>query len=104
MLHAPKEPLHCAPFYNLRVSEVRQSLAGLGLAISEFSVKEPGERGADAEARPSVPDSMYVTGGALSEYGKAVLVVSEAPMPDTLVRTLLRKEGCPTDGGPTARS
>ncbi|MFI7135273.1 hypothetical protein ACIBQ1_57135 [Nonomuraea sp. NPDC050153] len=102
MLHAPKEPLHCAPFYNRRVSEVRASLAKLGLTISGFAVKKPGDPDAEPDLRASVPDSMYVHGGGLSEYGKADLVVSEEPMPDALVRTILTKEGCPADPGPTS--
>ncbi|MFI7643990.1 hypothetical protein [Nonomuraea sp. NPDC049400] len=102
MLNAPGEPMHCKPFLNHRVSEVRQTLAGLGLSIGEFSVKEPGERGADAELKTSVPDSMYVTGGALYEYGKASLIVSEQPMAEELRRTILGKYGCPVNDGSTS--
>jgi hypothetical protein len=102
MLGARGEPMHCRPFLNHRVSEVRQTLAGLGLSIGEFVVKEPGERGADAETRTSVPDSMYVTGGALFEYGKAGLTVSEKPMDEELKQTLLRKYGCSANDGSTS--
>ncbi|MEV4894861.1 hypothetical protein AB0K48_36315 [Nonomuraea sp. NPDC055795] len=84
------EPLHCTPFYNRRVNEVRASLAALRLSVKDYAV----QNGSEVEEKDSVPDSMYVTGGSLTEYGKAGLIVSRTPMPEELVRTLLRKEGC----------
>ncbi|MEU7831970.1 sigma-70 family RNA polymerase sigma factor [Nonomuraea sp. NPDC049129] len=96
-LHDRGEPLHCKPFYNRRVGEVRGSLAALGISITDFSIKKPGQRGEDAEVSTSVPDSMYVTGGGMSELGKAFLVVSETPMDEELMRTILRKDGCAAD-------
>ncbi|MGW6499692.1 hypothetical protein [Nonomuraea angiospora] len=93
-LHDDGEPLHCRPFYNRPVSEVRGRLKEMGVSVSEYAVKRPGERGEDARATASVPDSMYVTGGGLGSSGTAVLVVSETPMDGELLRTILRKEGC----------
>ncbi|MEV4113234.1 hypothetical protein [Nonomuraea sp. NPDC049695] len=88
------EPLHCQPFYNRPVSEVRGRLKEMGVSVREYAVKRPGERGEDARVTASVPDSMYVTGGGLASYGTADLVVSETPMDGELLRTILRKEGC----------
>ncbi|MBE1588710.1 hypothetical protein ACFPOI_54930 [Nonomuraea angiospora] len=93
-LHDDGEPLHCQPFYNRPVSEVRERLKELGVSVREYAVKRPGERGEDAQVTASVPDSMYVMGGGLASYGTADLVVSETPMDGELLRTILGKEGC----------
>ncbi|MEU4579480.1 MULTISPECIES: hypothetical protein [Nonomuraea] len=91
------ELLHCKPFVNLRVGEVRRTLASLGVTITEFAITKPGSDGEDAEVTTTAPDSLYVTGGGLSEYGKAFLVVGEEPMDEELKRTIDRKHGC-SDG------
>ncbi|MEV6035771.1 hypothetical protein AB0L65_31750 [Nonomuraea sp. NPDC052116] len=88
------EPLHCQPFYNRPVGEVRGRLKEMGVSVREYAVKRPGERGEDARVTASVPDSMYVTGGGLASYDTADLVVSETPMDGELLRTILRKAGC----------
>ncbi|MET8340093.1 hypothetical protein ABZV14_36490 [Streptosporangium canum] len=84
---APGEPMHCVPFRYKPVSEVRAMLQERGLAIDEFvmdvavmSDSDTAESG-EPEVRASVPDSMYVTGGFLSEFGKASLMVDDEPLP-----------------------
>ncbi|WP_371778515.1 hypothetical protein [Streptosporangium subroseum] len=96
---APGEPMHCVPFYNKPVSEVRALLTERSLDIQEFTITGParwegtaGDR--EVETKTSVPDSMHVTGGYLTMAGKVTLLVSDAKLPAETVRTLNEKHGC----------
>ncbi|GAA3151648.1 hypothetical protein [Nonomuraea roseoviolacea] len=91
-----REPMNCVPFYNRPVSEVRAELRKRGVAVDEYAIHKPGQRGEDTQVTTSVPESMYVHGGGLSSYGHATLVVGEEPLADDLVKKLLSNEGCPT--------
>ncbi|MEU4224904.1 hypothetical protein AB0F17_11460 [Nonomuraea sp. NPDC026600] len=90
-LDAPGEPLHCKPFYNRPVSEVRALLKGRGLAVGEYVTQ-----GNEQQVRTSVPNSVYVTGGHLSRYGMATLTVADEPMPPEMVASRNKKTGCAT--------
>lgn len=92
------EPMHCVPFRNRPVSEVRAMLKERGLVVDEFAIvdPDPAKPGQDPEVRTSVPDSMYVTGGFLIKFGKTSLQVADAPMPAETVKTLNQKQGCAT--------
>ncbi|MEV6861015.1 hypothetical protein AB0M44_08415 [Streptosporangium subroseum] len=97
-LDARGEPMHCVPFHNRPVSEVRAMLEERGLVVDEFAIvdPDPAKPSQEPEVRTSVPDSMYVTGGFLSELGKASLLVADKPMPAETVKTLNEKQGCAT--------
>ncbi|MET8002944.1 hypothetical protein [Nonomuraea glycinis] len=95
----PGEPMHCVPFYNKPVSEVRALLKERRLDIQEFTITGPawwegtaGDR--EPETKASVPDSMHVIGGYLTMAGKVALLVSDAELPAETVRTLNEKYGC----------
>ncbi|MFF3669763.1 hypothetical protein [Microtetraspora malaysiensis] len=90
----PGEPMHCVPFYNKPVSEVRALLKERGLDIQEIAVTSPATGGRESEIKASVPDSMHVTGGYLRMVGKVALTVSDAELPAKTVRTLNEKNGC----------
>ncbi|MEV0148690.1 MULTISPECIES: hypothetical protein [unclassified Nonomuraea] len=96
LITAAREPMNCVPFYNRRVGEVRAELKKRGVVVDEYAIAEPGRRGEDAQVTPSVPDSMYVRGGALSSYGHALLVAGDEPLAENVVKKMLRNEGCPT--------
>ena len=60
---SPGEPMHCVPFYNKPVSEVRVLLKERHLDIQEFTITGPawwegtaGDR--EPETKASVPDSI----------------------------------------------
>lgn len=95
----PGEPMHCVPFYNKPVSEVRALLTERRLDIQEFTITGPawweGTAGdKEPETKASVPDSMHVTGGYLTTPGKVALQVSDAELPAERVQTLNEKYGC----------
>ncbi|MEV4245271.1 hypothetical protein AB0J63_17915 [Streptosporangium canum] len=96
---SPGEPMHCVPFYNKPVSEVRALLTERRLDIQEFTITGPtwweGTAGdKEPETKASVPDSMHVTSGYLTMAGKVELQVSDAELPAEMVRTLNEKYGC----------
>ncbi|MEU7855518.1 hypothetical protein [Nonomuraea sp. NPDC049141] len=95
-LDSPGEPLHCVPFYNRPVSEVRALLKGRGLAVDQYVISDQAKPGKEPQVRTSVPDSMYVTGGHLSQYGMVSLTVGDAPMSSEMVASLNKKSGCAT--------
>ncbi|MEV4369905.1 hypothetical protein AB0J71_22740 [Nonomuraea sp. NPDC049637] len=96
----PGEPMHCAPYYNRPVSEVRALLKDRGVDIQAFDVLGPAfwtDEGKNTEpvTKTSVPESMHVVGGYLTMAGKAAVQVSDSDLPADLVRTLKEKAGCP---------
>jgi hypothetical protein len=96
---APGEPMHCVPFRNKPVSEVRVLLKERRLDIQEFAITGPAWWGitppaTEPETKASVPDSMHVTGGFLTVSGKVGLLVSDAELPAEMVRTMNEKYGC----------
>jgi hypothetical protein len=80
------EPMHCVPYRNKHVNEVRALLRERGLSIDTFQF--------GGETRKSVPDSMYVTGGYLSKGGMASLFVDDEPMAGKKLAIAARKLGC----------
>ncbi|RSN01155.1 hypothetical protein DMB42_39890 [Nonomuraea sp. WAC 01424] len=97
---SPGEPMHCVPFHNSPVSEVRGLLKARGLDVQAFDVLGPafwtkGGKDTPPETKTSVPESTHVVGGYLTMPGKATLQVSDSDLPDDLVRTLKAKAGCP---------
>ncbi|MFI7691405.1 hypothetical protein ACIBQ6_20205 [Nonomuraea sp. NPDC049655] len=98
----PGEPMHCAPYYNRPVSEVRTLLRDRGVDIQAFDVLGPAfwtKEGKETEpvTKASVPESMHVVGGYLTMAGKAAVQVSDSDLPADLVRTLKEKAGCPPE-------
>ncbi|MFD1540889.1 hypothetical protein [Nonomuraea guangzhouensis] len=93
-LDSPGEPLHCVPFYNKPVSEVRALLKERGLGIDGYVLLDQATQGTESQVRASVPDSMYVTGGHLSKYGMASLAVGDAPLSPEQVASLNKKMHC----------
>lgn len=96
---SPGEPMHCVPFYNKPVSEVRALLTERSLDIQEFTITGPawweGTAGdKEPETKASVPDSMHVTGGYLTMAGKVALQVSDVELPAEMVQTRNEKNGC----------
>ncbi|MFI9593495.1 hypothetical protein [Nonomuraea sp. NPDC052265] len=94
------EPMHCAPYHNRPVSEVRALLKDRGVDVQAFDVLGPAfwtKEGKETEpvTKASVPESMHVVGGYLTMAGKATLQVSDSDLPADLVRTLKEKTGCP---------
>ncbi|YCK33120.1 hypothetical protein ACNF49_03155 [Actinomadura sp. ATCC 39365] len=93
------EPMHCAPYHNRPVSEVRALLKARGVDVQAFDVLGPAfwtKEGEETEpvTKASVPESMHVVGGYLTMAGKATLQVSDSDLPTDLVRTLQQKAGC----------
>ncbi|SPL89315.1 unnamed protein product [[Actinomadura] parvosata subsp. kistnae] len=80
------EPMHCVPYRNKHVSEVRAEMGRRGLTIDAFDV--------DGKIERSVPDSMYVTGGYMSKGGMATLFVDDEPEPEEKVALAAKKLGC----------
>ncbi|MCK2213542.1 hypothetical protein MF672_007000 [Actinomadura sp. ATCC 31491] len=78
--NAKGEPLHCVPYLDRSVAEVRALLAGRGVRVSEYSVAELARNDDGSDLRASVPDDWHVQGGFLTEPGVATLSVSETPM------------------------
>jgi hypothetical protein len=90
------EPLHCVPHLNKSVAEVRALLKERGLTVEMFSIADPKRtEPGDFRESSSVPDSWYVTGGYLTEPGKATLNVFSGPMPDDQVEKVRRATNCP---------
>ncbi|MEU5859807.1 hypothetical protein ABZ815_01435 [Nonomuraea sp. NPDC047529] len=94
------EPMHCAPFHNRPVGEVRALLKARGVDVQAFDVLGPAfwtKEGKDTEpvTKASVPETMHVVGGYLTMAGKATLQVSDSDLPADLVRTMKEKTGCP---------
>ncbi|GAA2666176.1 hypothetical protein [Nonomuraea recticatena] len=85
------EPMHCVPYVNKKVGEVRTILAERGLSIEGFAT---GKGPDDVKEVATVPDSWYVTSGFLVMPGKAKLVAGSEPKPDHLVKMQWRKQGC----------
>ncbi|MFI7419185.1 hypothetical protein [Nonomuraea sp. NPDC049684] len=96
---SPGEPLHCAPYHNRPVSEVRALLKAQGVDVEAFDVRGPAfwtKEGKETEpvTKASVPESMHVVGGYLTMAGKATLQVSDSDLPADLVQTMKEKTGC----------
>ncbi|MFC7647357.1 hypothetical protein ACFQX6_47710 [Streptosporangium lutulentum] len=67
----PGAPMHCVPFRNKPVGEVRALLKDRGLDIQEFTITGPTRwegtaRDEEVETKASVPDSMHVVDGYLT--------------------------------------
>ncbi|MER6948438.1 hypothetical protein ABT294_30865 [Nonomuraea sp. NPDC000554] len=73
---AKGEPMHCVPYLNKTVAELRPILEERGVSITAFNVEGP----EGTETKDSVPDSYHVTGGVLDEPGKATITVTELPL------------------------
>ncbi|MEV0231096.1 hypothetical protein [Nonomuraea sp. NPDC050786] len=94
---AKGEPMHCVPYYNKTVAEVRTMLRDRGVSIEEFIVEDPSRTDAlDYEKKDSVPDSWLVNGGSMTEPGRASVDVYATPMPQTIIDNLNQANGCPT--------
>ncbi|WP_188194312.1 hypothetical protein [Nonomuraea sp. SYSU D8015] len=94
---AKGEPMHCVPYYNKSVAEVRAMLRERGVSIEEFIVTDPDSKDArDYDVADSVPDSWLVHGGTLNEPGSATIVVHEKPMPQKNIDNLNAANGCPS--------
>ncbi|MCF6470419.1 hypothetical protein FAF44_18735 [Nonomuraea sp. MG754425] len=91
---AKGEPMHCVPYLNKSLAEVRQMLTERGLAIGEvFVAGVPGTETADLSPG-DVRDSWLVHGGYLTEPGRASLFANPAPMSPEAVAKSTRE--CPT--------
>ncbi|MFC4013208.1 hypothetical protein ACFOY2_38690 [Nonomuraea purpurea] len=88
------EPMHCVPYRNKTVAEVRGMLKERGIRIEEFVVREPTSR--DYEMEDTVPDSWLVTNGSLHEPGVATVHVYKTGMPQEIVDRLNKANGCPS--------
>ncbi|MFE3451305.1 hypothetical protein ACFXJ8_20510 [Nonomuraea sp. NPDC059194] len=89
------EPMHCVPYMNKPVAEVREMLRQRGVTIEEFSVGDPNRQPGNSETKASVPDSYLVNGGSLTEPGKAMVSVWTAPMKEEYVKNVETANGCP---------
>ncbi|MEU7897155.1 hypothetical protein AB0B45_30360 [Nonomuraea sp. NPDC049152] len=88
------EPMHCVPYMNKPVGQVREMLRQRGISVKEFMVEDPNSKSDDYEVKDSVPDSYLVTGGSLSEPGKTMLSVSTTPMKAEYVKNVEEANGC----------
>ncbi|MEV4060977.1 hypothetical protein [Nonomuraea dietziae] len=88
---AKGEPMHCVPYVNKKVGEVRTILAGRGLSILGFATGDSPET---VKEVATVPDSWHVTGGFLVMPGKARVFAGPEPTADHLVKMRWEKQGC----------
>ncbi|MEU6719026.1 hypothetical protein ABZ897_46820 [Nonomuraea sp. NPDC046802] len=84
------EAMHCVPFYNKRVPEMRALLKERGLTVDQFVVGE----GDDSKEVASVPDSMYVTGGYMTKGGMVTMRVADEPLPAEVIANRNKKYRC----------
>ncbi|WP_431932255.1 hypothetical protein [Nonomuraea jabiensis] len=94
---AKGEPMHCVPFANKTVAEVRAMLTERGVRISRFVVPEltAGKAGGGSE-QASVPDTRLVRGGFFTEPGVAVVMAHTTPLPQRVIDARNKAEGCAT--------
>ncbi|MEV0384381.1 hypothetical protein [Nonomuraea sp. NPDC050643] len=95
---AKGEPMHCVPYRDKPVAEVRELLKDRGVRVSTYAVRDPAaEEGVGV--RTSVPDTWYVDGGFLTEPGVATLVAKEKPLSREKLEKFNEKsakvDGCP---------
>ncbi|GAA2356652.1 hypothetical protein [Nonomuraea africana] len=88
---AKGEPMHCVPYVNKKVGEVRTILAERGLSIMGFATGNSPET---IKEVATVPDSWYVTAGFLVMPGQATLFAGPEPKADHLVKMRWKKQGC----------
>ncbi|MFF5208602.1 hypothetical protein [Streptosporangium sp. NPDC000396] len=89
------EPMHCVPYLNKTVAEVRALLKERGLTIQKFMVSDPrSTEASDYEMASSVPDSWYVHGGTLIEPGKVTIDTHSTPLPPDQLQNLKEASGC----------
>jgi hypothetical protein len=94
---AKGEPMHCVPYYNKTVAEVRAMLRERGITIEKFVVADPSRKDAlDYEEVDSVPDTLLVHGGFLTEPGRTRVHVHSSPMPQSFIDKRNKVNGCPT--------
>lgn len=90
------EPLHCVPFLNKTVTEVRELLKERGVSIEEYGVSDPNGDRRNFEVKASVPDSWFVNGGSLTTPELATVFVHSSPMPQKVIDKLNKVNGCPS--------
>ncbi|SEH01685.1 hypothetical protein SAMN05444920_121133 [Nonomuraea solani] len=76
---AKGEPMHCVPYRNKTVPEVRALLKERGVRVSEYVDGDLVGKDDGSGIMSSAPDTWRVFGGALSEPGVATLFVLEKP-------------------------
>ncbi|MFC4119149.1 hypothetical protein [Nonomuraea zeae] len=90
------EPLHCVPYRNKTVAEVRTMLRERGVDIEEFMVFDPTDIKAGYELRKSVPDRWFVSGGSLHSSELAVVYAHAKATPQKSIDRRNQANGCPT--------
>ncbi|MEU6714909.1 hypothetical protein ABZ897_25890 [Nonomuraea sp. NPDC046802] len=94
---AKGEPMHCIPYRNKTVAEVRDMLKERGIRIEEFVVGDPNRTTpGDFEIKDTVPDSWLVSGGSLTEPGVATVIASEIPTSQEIIDRVDKANGCPS--------
>lgn len=88
------EPMHCVPYRNKTVAEVRGMLKERNLTIEKFAISDPSKEPGETKETTSVPDSWYVTGGYVSRGGQVGLFVFSEPEPQEEVDALWQRMGC----------
>lgn len=89
------EPMHCVPFANKTVAEVRATLTERGVRISGFLVPDlTAEKAGGGSEQASVPDTWLVRGGFFTEPGVAVVVAHTTPLPQRAIDARNKAKGC----------
>ncbi|MFI7232443.1 hypothetical protein ACIBO5_55425 [Nonomuraea angiospora] len=89
------EPMHCVPFANKTVAEVRATLTERGVRISGFLVPDlTAEKAGGGSEQASVPDTWLVRGGFFTEPGVAVVVAHTIPLPQRAIDARNKAKGC----------
>ncbi|MET8004570.1 hypothetical protein [Nonomuraea glycinis] len=94
---AKGEPLHCVPYYNKTVDQVRALLKERGVTISTFVINDLKTKNSDYKEATSVPGSWYVRGGSLHEAGRTMVIAHETKVSPEKAERLRAKamRGCP---------
>lgn len=90
------EPLHCVPFRNKTVAEVRELLKERGVSIEEYVVSDPNGDRRNFEVKTSVPDSWFVNGGSLHTPELATMFVHSSPIPQRVIDKHNKVSDCPS--------
>ncbi|MDP4506033.1 hypothetical protein [Nonomuraea turcica] len=94
---AKGEPMHCVPYYNKTVAEVRAMLKERGITIEKFIVADPSRKDAlDYEEADSVPDSLLVHGGFLTEPRRTSVIVHSSRLPQRVIDKRNKVNSCPS--------
>ncbi|MET7331618.1 hypothetical protein [Nonomuraea sp. NPDC005650] len=92
---AKGEPMHCVPYANKTVAEVRAMLTERGVRIGGFAVPDPtAEKSGGVSERASVPDTWLVRGGFLSEPGVATVMAQTTPLSQEIIDRRNKVESC----------